>query len=103
MSTKAALILLGVILLIMAVSALSGCEHTVYADRPVEVMLPTTVPCLAISDVPAPLIYPADQLSKQDTDGEIVGALLADRDQRAATEKILRNIIEACVAPEVHL
>jgi len=93
------LILLGVILFVMAVAALSGCTHTVYVDRPVEVLVPVAAPCLAESEIPAPIIYPADQLTKGDSDGDIVGALLADRNQRAAVETVLRNIIAACAAP----
>ncbi len=100
MSKQAMLILLCVILFVMAVAALSGCEHTVYVDRPVEVKIPVPVNCVQPGDTPAPMIYPVDQLGHNDSDGDIVGALLADHYQRAATEKILRDIIDACTSTE---
>jgi hypothetical protein len=98
MSKQGALILLFVILYVLVVSALSGCEHTVYQDRPVEVKIPVPVNCVQPGDTPAPMIYPVDQLTSGDSDGEIVGALLADHYQRAATEQILRDIIDACTS-----
>lgn len=103
MSTKAITALIMVILIVMVVVALGGCTHTVYVDRPVEVKVPMPVACLAAADVPAPLIYPADQLNKADTDGEIVGALLADRNERDAMEKVLRGIIDACTTERIFM
>lgn len=103
MSKQGALILLLVILFVMAVSVLSGCAGSdqVFIDREVEVKVQVPTPCLNEADVPAPMIYPVDQLTKNDSDGEIVRALLADRAQRITMEKLLRDILVACTNPRI--
>ena len=42
------------------------------------------------------MIYPVDGLTKADSDGEIIGALLAEHYQRASMEALLRGMLEAC-------
>lgn len=77
---------------------LSGCTRTVYVDRPIEVRVRVPAPCLKAGDIPAPVIYPVGQLRQGVTDGELIGALYADRAQRDLMERVLRALLQGCVA-----
>ena len=81
----------------LLVILLAGCTNTGYVDRPVEVKVMVPVPCLSPDDVPPPMIYPVDELEPGVSDGEIIGALSAERTQRIETERLLRNLITACI------
>jgi hypothetical protein len=76
---------------------LTGCTRTVYVDRPVEVKVRVPAPCLEPGDIPAPIIYPVDQLQPGVSDGDLIGALMADREHRGAMEKVLRGVLDGCV------
>jgi hypothetical protein len=43
------------------------------------------------------MIYPVDQLQPGVSDGDLIGALLADREQRGAMEGVLRGVLAGCV------
>ena len=90
--TTSSLIVVVLVLLALA----TGCTRTVYIDRPVEVKIPVSAPCLRPGDIPEPLIYPVDQLQQGASDGDIVLALLADRDQRQGMEGVLRGLLGGC-------
>ncbi len=81
---------------LLLLALLSGCTRTIYVDRPVEVRIPVLTPCLQPSDIPEPLIYPVEQLQPGASDGDIVLALLAERDQRAGMERVLRGLLGGC-------
>jgi hypothetical protein len=99
-SGKGMIILTLVVIWVIVLSLITGCAgQTQYIDRPVEVKILVPQPCLEQSDIPEPMIYPVDQLTGNDSDGEIIGALLADRTQRASMERALRQLIEACIGP----
>ena len=73
-----------------------SCTRTVYVDRPIEIRIPVSAPCLRPGDIPEPLIYPVDALELGASDGDIVLALLAERDQRAGMERVLRGLLTGC-------
>jgi hypothetical protein len=78
----------------------TGCTTTEYVDRTVEVKVNVPVPCLQTSDIPPEAPYPVDQLAPGDSDGKIIGALLADRTQRAVVEALLRELLTVCTQLE---
>lgn len=85
-------------LLVLFLLALVGCAGpTQYVDRLVEVKINVPVPCLKAGDVPTPIPYPVDLLGPGDSDGDIIGALVAERQQRADMEQALRGILESCM------
>lgn len=88
--------LLIIIVFVWTLAMMVGCADMQYVDRPVEVLVPVSTSCIKPGDVPEPMIYPVAGLSKGDSDGDIVGALWAEREQRADTETVLRAIIDAC-------
>lgn len=89
---------LAITLLVMFLLALVGCAGpTQYVDRLVEVKINVPVPCLKAGDVPIPTPYPVELLGPADSDGDIIGALVAEREQRAAMEQALRGILESCM------
>tara|TARA_R110002074_G_scaffold396142_1_gene585209 strand:- start:2287 stop:2490 length:204 start_codon:yes stop_codon:yes gene_type:complete len=63
----------------------------------VEVKVRVPAECLEPGDIPAPMIYPVDQLQPGVSDGELFLGLLADRNQRAGMEKVLRELLAGCV------
>jgi hypothetical protein len=83
-------------LLVALIGLCIGCTRTVYIDRPVEVKVPVSAPCLRPGDIPEPLIYPVDALEPGASDGDIVLALLAERDQRRGMEAVLRGLLGGC-------
>jgi len=83
--------------LLIAVS-IAGCTRTQYVDRPVEVKVRVPAPCLEPGDIPRPMIYPVDRLQPGVSDGDLIGALLADREQRGAMEGVLRGVLEGCAS-----
>jgi hypothetical protein len=85
-----------IVLVLVFVLLATGCTRTVYIDRPVEVKIPVSAPCLRPGDIPEPLIYPVDALEPGASDGDIVLALLAERDQRRGMERVLRGLLGGC-------
>jgi hypothetical protein len=83
-------------LVLVFVLLATGCARTVFVDRPVEIRIPVSAPCLRPSDIPEPLIYPVDALEPGASDGDIVLALLAERDQRRGMERVLRGLLGGC-------
>tara|TARA_R110002072_G_scaffold218284_1_gene376017 strand:- start:476 stop:760 length:285 start_codon:yes stop_codon:yes gene_type:complete len=83
--------------LLIAVS-IGGCTRTIYVDRPVEVKVRVPAPCLEPGDIPAPMIYPVDQLQPGVSDGDLIGALMADREHRGAMETVLRGVLAGCLS-----
>jgi hypothetical protein len=73
----------------------AGCAQL--EPRTVEVKVPVPVACLNPSDIPEPMVYPVDELVPGVSDGEIIGALMAERSQRVATENLLRNLLNVCI------
>ncbi|WP_035527473.1 hypothetical protein [Haliea salexigens] len=84
-------------LLCLLIGVLTGCTRTQYVDRPVEVKVRVPAECLEPGDIPAPMIYPVDQLRPGVSDGDLIGALLADREHCGAMEKVLRGVLAGCV------
>lgn len=76
---------------------ITGCTRTVYVDRPIEVKVQVPTPCLEPGDVPAPMIYPVDQLQPGVSDGDLIGALHGERKLRAKMEDALREVLAGCV------
>jgi hypothetical protein len=81
---------------LVLVLLLTGCTRTVYVDRPVDVKIPISAPCLRPGDIPPRMIYPVDTLELGASDGDIVLALLAERDQRMGMERVLRGLLSGC-------
>lgn len=97
MSKRVILYFFYLTLVIMALALLASCGgNPVYIDRPVTVDKPVAVLCIKSADVPPMMAYPTDTLNSADSDGDIIGALLEDRKQRAKTEQLLRGLIAAC-------
>ena len=75
-----------------------GCTPvTQYVDRPIEVEIPVSVPC-AVEIEPAPE-YATQALTRESSDGDIIRALLVEREQRGVVEGQLRADLAGCVGP----
>jgi len=81
--------------LIAIILIVAGCGHI--DPQPLEIKVPVPVPCLNPADIPEPMIYPVEELEPGVSDGEIIGALMAERTQRVATENLLRNLLIVCI------
>ena len=83
--------------LILGLLVVAGCTPvTQYVDRPVRVEIPVSVPC-AVDIEPAPE-YATEALTRESSDGEIIRALLIEREQRAIVEGVLRADIVGCAS-----
>lgn len=89
------------LIVIAVLAALTGCTRTVYVDRPVEVKVRVPAPCLEPADIPPAMVYPVDQLQPGVSDGDLFLGMLADRDQRAGMEEVLRALLTGCLGPDV--
>lgn len=85
-----------VVCVLAMLAVATGCTRTIYVDRPIEVKVRIPTPCLEPGDIPAPMIYPVDQLQPGVSDGDLIGALLADRGHRKAVEMVLRAALSQC-------
>lgn len=82
---------------IALVLSVSACGSVEYVDRPLEVKVPVPVPCVQPGDVPPAPVYPLAHLETGASDGEVIGAMWAEIEQRGAVERQLRAILGACI------